>query len=570
VQLYAGADKLAESLAAPHVFAWSNAAAGAYPLWAVATDNFGLSSTSEVVMVAFTTGFSSNATLIPLRSRWNFLDTGANAGTNWRAWDFDDRGWKNGPAKLGYGDPDMATPIYSGPDPNNRYLTTYFRHAFQVMDSATVSTLTARLLRDDGAIVYLNGAEVFRSNMPTGAVNYLTRASVSVGGADETNLYAAPISPLLLRDGTNLVAVELHQAASNSSDLSFDLELTGVRSHLAPVILTSPTSQSVTQGSSVNLSVRALGSPPLSYQWRFNGGDMDGASKPSLAIANAQSTHSGTYSVVVRNTAGATTSAGALLQVQAPPTTLGTVRLLSLPQIWKFHQAGRDLGAAWRELDYDDRAWASGPALLGFEDSVPFPYAEPVRTPLLPPQQGGPNTIYFRTRFTVSDTASIVSLTASNFVDDGAIWYLNGAEVARVRLPDGPVAFATVAGTAEPEGQAVVTNFPIHRLREGENLLAVEVHQASTTSSDVVFGTVLDAVALRTRRPSLLEAQRLPDGSIRFTLEGMAGQRYVVDRSEDLFVWVPLATLTQGAGRTNFTDPSPRPRCNFYRARRVE
>src|SRR5204862_4183903 len=100
---------------------------------------------------------------------------------------------------------------------------------FTVADPSAFTNLGVRLLRDDGGVVFLNGTEIFRSNMPTGAVNHLTPAASVVGGIDESNnFYAASVSPTWLVTGTNVVAVEIHQANATSSDISFDLELTAI------------------------------------------------------------------------------------------------------------------------------------------------------------------------------------------------------------------------------------------------------------------------------------------------------------------------------------------------------
>jgi hypothetical protein len=72
-----------------------------------------------------------------------------------------------------------------GPDPDRKHITTCFRRAFDVTDPSQFTRLTLRVLRDDGAVVYLNGAEVFRTNMPSGTIGYLTLASIAVGGAEE-------------------------------------------------------------------------------------------------------------------------------------------------------------------------------------------------------------------------------------------------------------------------------------------------------------------------------------------------------------------------------------------------
>src|SRR6185369_14559816 len=133
--------------------------------------------------------------------------------------------WTNGPAQLGFGDGDEAHVINGGPS-TNRYITTYFRRAFTVADASIYTNLFVRLLRDDGGVVYLNGTEVFRSNMPTNVITYTNLASLAIPAGDETtNFYHTNINVALLVTGTNLMAVEIHQINNTSSDLSFDLAL---------------------------------------------------------------------------------------------------------------------------------------------------------------------------------------------------------------------------------------------------------------------------------------------------------------------------------------------------------
>src|SRR5262245_43297728 len=115
--------------------------------------------------------------LVPTGAVWRFLDNGSNQGTNWQALGFNDVTWSNGVARLGYGGDGETTTVSFGPNANAKYITTYFRRGFELADQSIYSSLKLRLVRDDGAIVYLNGVEVFRSNMPTGAVSYLTNAS---------------------------------------------------------------------------------------------------------------------------------------------------------------------------------------------------------------------------------------------------------------------------------------------------------------------------------------------------------------------------------------------------------
>jgi phosphodiesterase/alkaline phosphatase D-like protein len=164
--------------------------------------------------------------LVPTGAVWKYLDNGSNQGTAWRAIAVNDSTWKSGLAELGYGDGDEATTVGYGPNASAKYITTYFRHRFSVSNPASFKSLVLRIKRDDGAVVYLNGTEVFRTNMPAGAVSNTTLASAALGGSDETTYVSATLNPALLVAGTNALAVEVHQANATSSDLSFDLSLT--------------------------------------------------------------------------------------------------------------------------------------------------------------------------------------------------------------------------------------------------------------------------------------------------------------------------------------------------------
>lgn len=163
--------------------------------------------------------------LVSRGSVWKYLDNGSNQGTGWILPSFNDSSWSSGPTELGYGDGDEATIVSFGPNASNKFTTTYFRRSFQVNNAGSYFNLTLRLKRDDGAVVYLNGTEVFRSNMPSGQIFFNTFASSAIGGTDETTFFETSVNPSLLLEGTNLLAVEVHQANLTSSDISFDLEL---------------------------------------------------------------------------------------------------------------------------------------------------------------------------------------------------------------------------------------------------------------------------------------------------------------------------------------------------------
>ncbi len=163
--------------------------------------------------------------LVTAGAVWKYWDKGTDLGTAWTAPGFADSAWLSGPAQLGYGDGDEATKVGFGPDANAKFWTTYFRHAMVIPPGTQIATATARLVRDDGAIVYINGREVWRSNMPETLITFTTAASATIGGADESAWNEQGIDASTLHPGTNVIAVEVHQSVGNSSDISFDFEL---------------------------------------------------------------------------------------------------------------------------------------------------------------------------------------------------------------------------------------------------------------------------------------------------------------------------------------------------------
>ena len=167
-------------------------------------------------------GVAITPTLIPAGSAWRYFDKTNDLGTSWRTSAFNDTGWSNGRARLGYGNDGEITTVSS-----NRQWTTYFRRQFYIDNPGQVLALKSRITRDDAAIVYLNFAEVWRDpNMPSGAITYLTPALSALGGADETNWLSAELDPARLIAGWNTLAVEVHNQSLTSTDLGFDFELT--------------------------------------------------------------------------------------------------------------------------------------------------------------------------------------------------------------------------------------------------------------------------------------------------------------------------------------------------------
>lgn len=155
-------------------------------------------------------------------STWAWWDQG-EAPVGWTEADHDTSAWSTGAAPLGFGEPVRTTEVAGGPA-DDRTPTIYFRKEVEVTESEGA---VLELLVDDGAVVWINGVEVLRQNLPEGDVTHLTWASEAVADAAES-AYTRHELDDVLADGTNVIAVEVHQAAATSSDLGFDLALSAL------------------------------------------------------------------------------------------------------------------------------------------------------------------------------------------------------------------------------------------------------------------------------------------------------------------------------------------------------
>jgi len=258
IDFYVDGLKFASGGTAPFSGTWSNVTGGSHRFTAIGTSDSGASYVSQPVNIGVAT------LLVQSNAVWKYLDNGSNQGTNWLAPGFDDSGWASGPAPLGYGDANGIFPVTTnsyGLDASNKFTTTYFRRSVTVSNVAAYTNIAMRVQRDDGIIVYLNGAEVFRQNMPLGAVTYTTFASTVIGGADENTWYSTNLSGQQFVEGANVFAVEVHQSDLTSSDLWFVMDLMGIPiiiHNLSPnVALTTPTNDAYFLSVPIPLSATA-------------------------------------------------------------------------------------------------------------------------------------------------------------------------------------------------------------------------------------------------------------------------------------------------------------------------
>jgi len=263
-----------------------------------AIDPHGNLSGQSTSAVATTFAYSTTD-FVPDGSTWKYLANGSNQGTAWRQVSFNESGWSSGPAELGFGDGDEATNIHG-----EGAVTYYFRKAFTIPAGTTVHTLELDLKRDDGAVVYLNGQELTRVNMPSGTILFSTTAN---GGAENAT-DSFEFSPGLIQSGTNVLAVEVHQVSAGSSDVSFDARLAGSTSQAVAITSPSP-GATLAGGVTIQVAASDLEDAPgtLDVEVSTNGGSTwhDAAWNSSAGAYryawNTVNASDGTHSLVARS-----------------------------------------------------------------------------------------------------------------------------------------------------------------------------------------------------------------------------------------------------------------------------
>ena len=174
--------------------------------------------------------------------------------------------------------------------------------------------------------------------------------------------------------------------------------------------------------------------------------------------------------------------------------------LVTEASVWKY-TTNNLTGTNWTAPAYSDAGWlGQGPALLYIEDNQ----AVSPRLTALPAGNGGLPlpTYYFRTHFNLTNATSGFALVFSNFLDDGAVFYLNGHEVQRVRMAPAPalVGYSTPASACPVNSCETTLDVPdvfrlagnaLTNLVLGDNVLAAEVHQFTTNDTDIVFGSTV-------------------------------------------------------------------------------
>lgn len=339
----------------------------------------------------------------------------------------------------------------------------YFRKKFTFTGSPAQVSLSLRHLADDGAVFYLNGIELHRFNMPEGAITHTTAAAVEVGDAALSSPVALPATAL--RQGENVLAVQVCQAAASPADMAFGLSLTATTlpasaEEPGPGLVINELSGVFSEHGGLRVELANLSSAPISLEGHaLASSDVGFHALPAVTLApgalhvedlggvnfslaledrlfllgpggqtlidararadRLQGLVGGRWGFPSAETFGAPNIAGlntdvvineimynprALEAVDGTPPTVQSTVLLGWNAPWRYNATGADLGDAWETAAHPPGAgWQEGPGPLGYETSPGVP-SNALNTQLPPPAGNTPYivTYYFETEFTLT------------------------------------------------------------------------------------------------------------------------------------------------------------------------
>ena len=185
----------------------------------------------KIVFFSFLMFYQINAQkkIIKAGDLWSYYDDALPPNEDWYKVAFLAEDWKSGNSPLGYGSEIIQTVTHFGSDPENKQITTYFKKTFVLDNPYLYLTYKLNVHRDDGIVVYINGKEITRNNMPSGIITHETEANHLVfNDSSEKLFHSLLLSPDDFVEGENIISASVHQARKTSSDAIFNLELIGV------------------------------------------------------------------------------------------------------------------------------------------------------------------------------------------------------------------------------------------------------------------------------------------------------------------------------------------------------
>jgi hypothetical protein len=366
-------------------------------------------------------------------SAWKFRGGNTNLDSQpWKTLLYGESAWATGNGALGFATnpaPVRTTTILrdgstnSGgastfPSAEAPYTTMYFRKTLNIPSLSPYFSFKLRTQFDDAIVIWINGVEAYRSNI-IASPTFATFADGTNTTYDNGNfIFSKDLAKSLFVAGDNIIAVEIHQSTATSSDLFFDMELTGITTPLSDVVI---------------------------------------------------------FPFGINNNNAATT--------------------------WSYKGGGTNLdGMPWKALAYAEPSWTSGNAALGFGANPP------VRSTAIlldgSANAGGTAslkhpTMYFRKVVNIADPTVFAGFKIATKFDDAIIVYINGVEAYRNNITANPAMFADLATVAIANNGAdtLYTTVPPSMFVAGNNIIAVEIHQINTTSSDLFFDMELTGIA---------------------------------------------------------------------------
>lgn len=173
--------------------------------------------------------FNAQTFVFNKNSSWKYNDSNTALPAQWKDAAYNVSAWSQGNGPLGYSDP-VTTTTATG------LVTAYFAKDFTVNLNDLSASMELGVMRDDGIVVYLNGEEIVRDNMPSGTIDFNTLSSTTVDGAAESvyNVFSIPKAKFV--NGNNRISIELHNRGASSSDLRIDAYLKTVANTTNPPV----------------------------------------------------------------------------------------------------------------------------------------------------------------------------------------------------------------------------------------------------------------------------------------------------------------------------------------------
>lgn len=476
--------------------------------------------------------------VIPEGSDWaHYYETGAPAPT-WKDTTFDDTAWTTSPAPLGWGSSSIATTLTA---PGTKPLTAYFRRAFTLDDATRIAALTLTTRADDGIVLYVNGTEIGRSNMPTGAIHHGTYATAAPRTSDAIATPLTLTAPgSLLLTGENVITAEVHLNYRSTPTLSYDLQAelvpgvqTGARTQaLAPVDAAAegadpaeepagqeapdeppaadpgddvePTSDPQPAGAAAEepgVSRPEVPGPEVSgpevSEPEVSAPGVSGpvADAPEAEDATPEPPPSAGVSDQESDSVCASTAPEPVDGKRADPGAVpeDPDEVITPGSDWALDcspSATEVSGADWTSPGFDDSTWPHGTAPLGAGDPENELGTGPVHG------DPAPRAARYRHTFTITSLSGVDSLELTVPANATYMLRINGVDAGRVdpqdeqaegvQVEDAPSTDpgADSSGVAGPQETVLI---PVSLLVEGENTLSVEILPGATHAPDATF-----------------------------------------------------------------------------------